>query len=63
MNMPRALNPIKRWYITQHLAHSFYALYTPVHDIMATVPPLESRGNRPLQMSFEEHLKALIFSS
>ncbi|MCD6590999.1 MAG: hypothetical protein J7K72_03425 [Candidatus Aenigmarchaeota archaeon] len=23
--------------------------------------PLESRGNRPLQMSFDEHLRALVF--
>jgi hypothetical protein len=58
--MPRTLDPTKKWYIT-HLAHSFNALYKPVQNVMASVPPLESRGNRPLQMNFEEHLKALIF--
>jgi len=60
MHMPRTFDPLKRWYI-KPLAHSFYALYKPIQDIMATIPALESRGNRPLQMSFEEHLKALIF--
>ena len=28
---------------------------------MSKVEPLESRGNRPLQMSFEDHLKALVY--
>jgi hypothetical protein len=28
---------------------------------MTTMTPLESRGNRPLQMSFDEHLRALVF--
>ena len=28
---------------------------------MNTMPELESRGNRPLKMSFEEHLRALVF--
>jgi hypothetical protein len=35
--------------------------YKPIQNVTATVPPLESRGNRPLQMSFEEHLKVPIF--
>ena len=28
---------------------------------MAGMPPLQARGNRPLQMNFEDHLKALVF--
>jgi len=28
---------------------------------MTTMTPLESRGDRPLQMSFDEHLRALVF--
>jgi len=28
---------------------------------MEKMPPLKSRGNRPLQMSFEDHLKTLVF--
>ena len=33
----------------------------PIKGVMINMPKLESKGNRPLQMSFEEHLKALIF--
>ena len=56
--MPRTFDPLKN---TKNYALSFYKLYTPIRDAMPTIPSLESRGNRPLQMSFEEHLKALIF--
>lgn len=58
--MPRSFDPWNTRYI-KHLAHSFNALYKPIQNAMTSMPPLESRGNRPLQMSFEEHLKALIF--
>ncbi len=43
------------------IAPSFKQLYSPVHGAMAVIPPLESQGNRPLQMTFEDQLKALIF--
>ncbi len=56
MNMPHTFDPMGKNY-----ALSFDKLYNPIRDAMNFVPPLESRGNRPLQMSFEEHLKALIF--
>jgi len=56
--MPRTFVPLKS--IKNHVL-SFYKLYKPIRDAIPTMPPLESRGNRPLQMSFEEHLKALIF--
>jgi len=30
-------------------------------DAMTDMPKLESQGNRPLQMTFEDHLKALVY--
>jgi len=42
-------------------ASSFHQLYFPVHRAMIGMAPLESRGNRPLKMTFEDQLKALIF--
>jgi hypothetical protein len=42
-------------------APSFHQLYFPVHRAMIGMAPLESRGNRPLKMTFEDQLKALIF--
>ena len=40
---------------------SFSSLFEPATRAMDKVPELKSRGNRPLQMSFEEHLRALVF--
>lgn len=45
------------------IAPSFSLLYKPIRAAMNGVPHLESRGNRPLQMTFEDQLKALIFST
>lgn len=56
--MPRTFDPWKR---TGNNGLSFRKLYKPIRDAMPTMAPLASRGNRPLQMSFEEHLKALIY--
>lgn len=42
-------------------APSFRQLYLPVYGAMAGMPPLESRGDRPLKMTFEDQLKTLIF--
>lgn len=42
-------------------ALTFERLYHSVGRILPRITPLESRGNRPLQMSFDEELKALIF--
>lgn len=33
----------------------------PVSRILSHTPPLEAKGDRPLQMTFEHQLKALIF--
>jgi len=52
-------------YTIDHLnkadAPSFHQLYLPIHKAMLGMVPLESRGDRPLQMTFEDQLKALIF--
>jgi hypothetical protein len=40
---------------------SFHELLVPVYRILSHTPPLEAKGDRPLQMIFEHQLKALIF--
>jgi hypothetical protein len=40
---------------------SFYQLFQPVENVLAEIPALVSRGDRPLKMTFEDQLKALIF--
>jgi hypothetical protein len=42
-------------------APSFHKLYSPLRGAIVGMAPLESRGNRPLKMTFEDQLKALIF--
>ena len=42
-------------------APSFRELWKPVENVFIGMPPLEARGNRPLQMDFEHQLKALVF--
>ena len=42
-------------------APSFQKLWEPLEKILRHVPLLKSRGDRPLQMDFEEQLKALVF--
>ena len=39
----------------------FYSFFQPAVEAMSQMPALNARGNRPLQMSFEEHLRALVF--
>ncbi|MFH2219326.1 MAG: IS4 family transposase [Pseudomonadota bacterium] len=55
--MPRSFKPYQK----KHLSPSYYQLYQPLVKILQETPTLESRGNRPLQMTFEDQLKALIF--
>jgi len=43
------------------VAPSFKQLTQPLTKILLNTPQLESRGNRPLQMTFEDQLNALIF--
>ncbi len=40
---------------------AFRLLFRPIDTAMTGMSPLLSRGNRPLQMSFEDQLKTLIF--
>jgi hypothetical protein len=55
--MPRSLEPYQKnpW------PPSFFKLYQPVKKTLHETPVLESRGDRPLKMTFEDQLKALIF--
>jgi hypothetical protein len=55
--MPRTIHPWNR----ARRAPSFDDLLEPTQDILPHVPALEARGNRPLQMSFEEQLSALVY--
>jgi hypothetical protein len=52
-------------YILNHLssthAPSFCQLYQPIQKAMIAMSPLEAQGHRPLKMTFEDQLKALIF--
>ena len=42
-------------------APSFDQLYRPVQNALVGMPPLEARGRRPLKMTFDDQLKALIY--
>jgi hypothetical protein len=54
--MPHSLGNLK----TFDLA-SFDKFYLPITKAKCGMPPLVSRGNRPLKMNFDDQLKALIF--
>jgi len=54
--MPCTLLPRKSFHVP-----SFNKLLKPLLSILANVPKLLARGNRPLQMTFEDQLNALIF--
>lgn len=55
--MPQAFEP----YAKKLHSSKFSLFYQPVERLLAQVPLLESRGDRPLKMTFEDQLKALIF--
>jgi len=42
-------------------APSFNQLYQPIQKATIGMPPLEARGYRPLKMTFDDQLKALVF--
>jgi hypothetical protein len=54
--MPRTLKPCRK-----KKAISFQKLTVPLKKALQGITPLLSRGNRPLQMTFEDQLNALIF--
>lgn len=55
--MPKTFHPND----PKHTAPSFDDLLEPVKGALANSPPLVARGNRPLQMNFEQELRALIY--
>lgn len=55
--MPYTINPKFK----KAKVPSFNKLLLPVQHILNNIKPLESRGNRPLQMNFEDELKALVY--
>ena len=54
--MPHTLNQVKK-----AKTPSFNQLYSPIDKAKIGMPLLEARGDRPLKMTFEDQLKALIF--
>jgi hypothetical protein len=56
MKMPYTLSP-KECYT----APSFKQIVKPLTNLLPNAPQLNSRGNRPLQMTFEDQLNALIY--
>ncbi len=40
---------------------TFKQLLNPIQDILRNITPLDSRGDRPLKLDFEHHVKALIY--
>ena len=55
--MPHTFEPFRK----KNAAVSFEQLFKPVADAMVGMSPLESKCNRPLKMTFEDHLRALVF--
>ncbi len=54
--MPYTIDPQKR----KHKRASFKELWAPIYRILTKMGPVKARGYRPLQMKFEEQLKALV---
>lgn len=55
--MPYTMEPQHR----KKKAPSFHHLTRPLRKILKKIPPLLARGNRDLQMTFEDQLNALIY--
>ena len=55
--MPRSLESYQK----KLHSHSFFQLLQPVGDVVPEIPVLESRGDRPLKMTFEDQLNMLVF--
>lgn len=54
--MPKTFDPFNK-----KNALAFDKLFDPAIGAMANMPPLKSGGNRSLKMTFEDHLKTLVF--
>jgi hypothetical protein len=55
--MPQTFHP----YAPRHTAPSFDDLLEPTKEALATARPLVAKGDRPLKMTFEQQLRALIY--
>lgn len=55
--MPRPFRKFNR----KHIVKSFKKFIKPASNILPQLPKLEARGNRPLQMTFEDQFKALVY--
>ena len=55
--MPR---PYKRFY-KSNIPKTFTSIFKPAFVLIPQLPELEARGYRPLQMTFEDQLKALVY--
>ena len=53
--MPYTIEPLRK----NQVIPSFHKLLASVNRILLHTPPLESKGDRPLQMKFEHQLKSL----
>jgi len=54
--MPHTFDPFQK-----ANALEFSSLFQPAIEATSRMPALDSKGNRPLQMTFEEHLRALVY--
>src|SRR6056297_744855 len=52
---------LARYYRTRFNKRTIARLYIPFKSSLEHVPVLEARGNRPLQMTFEDQLKILTY--
>jgi hypothetical protein len=57
--MPNTIKPTKKQ--RKRKPPSFQKLTQPMNDILPNISPLQARGNKPLQMTFEDQLNALIY--
>lgn len=53
--MPHAIEPRKNQY-----PPSYEKLFEPIYRLLPLIPPLQAKGNRPLQMEFMHQLKILV---
>jgi hypothetical protein len=58
--MPYTIQPQSRQLERQN-ARAFKKFIKPIKKILSNIIPLQSRGDRPLQMTFEDELHALIY--
>ena len=55
--MPRSVKPYRKFFRPP----SFHKLFHPAAHMLLRAPELKSKGDRPLKMSFEDQLKALVY--